>query len=591
MRPSRVLRACLAALASVVPAAAAAEPPLDRRPNVLIVLLDDAGYGDFSCHGNPVSKTPEIDKLQRGSIRFTDFHVCPMCTPTRSQILTGRDALANGAMNVCNGRSLLRRNIPTAADIFAANGYRTGHFGKWHLGDNYPYRPHDRGFHETIYLKSYGIGAAAGHWNNCCFDDRYFHNGTERKFPGYNTDVFFAEAMKFMKAEHARGKPFFVYLPLTAVHGPLWVADKYRLLYKDLTPPLDAYFGTLANVDENMGKLEAFLQAEGLKDDTIVVFLSDNGVARGPALRLFNAGMRGWKTTLYEGGHRLPCFLRWPGGRLRPACDLDGVTQCQDLLPTLVGLCGLKKADVPFDGTDLAPVLRSDKEAVPDRILVVQYSRQDAPRPGKGDACVMWQRWRLVGDQELYDLKSDPGQETNIIDKHPAVVQKMRAHYDKWWAKVEPGVNELSAITIGSDVENPTALSSTDWQDVALPESDQVRRGQAANGPWNVQVEKAGDYEISLRRWPAEADLTITAASPDFKGPENSRYKAGQALAIATARLSIAAFNQSQPVTAADKAVTFNVKLKAGRTALQTWFYDRDGKELCGAYYVYVRRK
>ena len=340
MRMQALLFLALVASAAI-PGSATAGLSLARKPNVVIVLLDDAGYGDFSCHGSPVMKTPRIDELHRQSIRFTDFHVCPMCTPTRGQLLTGRDALANGAMNVAMGRTLLRRNVPTAAEIFAAGGYRTGHFGKWHLGDNYPYRPHDRGFHETIYCKSYGMASAADHWNNTCFDDHYFHNGVARKFTGYNTDVFFDEAMKFMKAQHARKQPFFVYLPLTAVHGPNWVAAKYRMAYQDQPPRVAAYFGMLANVDENMGRLETFLQKEGLKDNTIVVLLSDNGIAGG--LPIFNADMRGRKTHLYEGGHRLPCFLRWTAGKLRtgrrcrrldavprPAADAHRPVRCEE---------------------------------------------------------------------------------------------------------------------------------------------------------------------------------------------------------------------------------------------------------------------
>ena len=185
------------------------------------MLIDDQGYGDFSCHGHPSLKTPNVDRLHGESVRFIDFHVCPMCTPTRSQIMTGRHCLANGAMNVSSGRTPLRLGIPTAANVFAANGYRTGHFGKWHLGDNYPYRPQDRGFQETIHCKSWGMASAADYWNNDCFDDWFSHNGKIEQFPGYNTDMLFAEAMKWMKAQHDQGKPFFVYLPTTAVHAPL----------------------------------------------------------------------------------------------------------------------------------------------------------------------------------------------------------------------------------------------------------------------------------------------------------------------------------------------------------------------------------
>ncbi|HEY7426416.1 MAG TPA: arylsulfatase [Gemmataceae bacterium] len=580
---------CLVLFITAAPPARAAEPTSGRKPNVLLVLLDDVGYGDFSCHGNPVMKTPQIDKLHRENIRLTDFHVCPMCTPTRGQLLTGRDALVNGAMNVAMGRTFLRRDFPTAADIFAAQGYRTGHFGKWHLGDNYPYRPHDRGFQETIYSKSYGMASAAHYWNSTCFDDYYFHNGVAQKFAGYNTDLFFDAAMQFMKARNDQKQPFFVYLPLTAAHGPQWVAARYRAPYRDQQPRVADYFGMLANVDENLGRLDTFLQKERLKENTIVVLLSDNGIARG--LPVFNAGMRGHKTQLYEGGHRVACFLRWPAGKLRPAGDVGGLTQCQDLLPTLIDLCGLKKADAAFDGTSLAAVLRGDKPVMPDRTLVVQYSRMDAPRPRKGDACVLWRRWRLVADQELYDLRTDPAQKVNVLDKHPAVVERMRSHYDKWWAKVERGVNEFQPIHVGSDAENPSVLSSADWQDVMVAESDQVRKGESPNGPWHIQVEKAGDYEISLRRWPAEADLAIAAAAPAFQGPENSQYRAGRALPIAKARLRVGSIDESRPVNATDKAVTFQVKLRAGRTLLQTWFSDRDDKELCGAYYVYVRRR
>src|SRR5512137_1284092 len=226
-----------------------------QRPNVIVVLTDDQGYGDFSCLGNPVVKTPHLDKLHDQSIRFTDFHVAPMCTPTRGQLISGRDCLANGAMNVSSGRSFLRKELPTVADIFAASGYRCGHFGKWHLGDNYPYRPHDRGFHETIWYPCSHIGSAPDFWNNDYFDDTYNHNGRREKFSGYTTDIFFGEAMKWMRAQAAAGKPFFCYLPTAAVHAPLFVPEKYRELYKDQRPRVAAFFGMVANIDENLGRL------------------------------------------------------------------------------------------------------------------------------------------------------------------------------------------------------------------------------------------------------------------------------------------------------------------------------------------------
>jgi arylsulfatase len=560
------------------------------KPNVIVVLLDDVGYGDFSCHGNPVLKTPNIDKLHGESVRLTDFHVCPMCTPTRGQLMTGRDCLANGAMNVSSGRTPLRRGIPTLADLFAASGYRTGHFGKWHLGDSYPYRPIDRGFHESITCKSWGISSAADYFNNDCFDDTYWHNGVAKQFKGYNTDVFFNEALKWMKARHERKEPFFVYLPTTAAHGPHFVPDKYREPYQKQKPNVAGFFGMIANIDENMGKLESWLKTEGLRDNTIVIFMTDNGGTAG--VPVHNAGMRGRKMELYDGGHRVPCFIRWPGGKLRSAGEVAELTQVQDVLPTLIDLCGLKKPDgATFDGTSLAARLRGEQEKLPDRMLVVQYSRINAPaRPKKGDACVMWQRWRLVGDQELYDLKADPEQKQNVLDKHPEVVKKMREHYDRWWARVEKGLDEFSFLSVGADAEPSVQLTPADWQDVHCDQSAQVRRGEAKNAPWNVLVEKEGEYEISLRRWPREAEAAITAGFPVYKGAVGTLPE-GKALAIAKARLKIADLDLSRAVGKDDKAATFTVKLKAGKTSLQTWFYDADGKELCGAYYTEVRRK
>ncbi len=169
-------------------------------PNVIIVMTDDQGYGDLSAHGNPVLRTPNLDQLASQSIRLTDFHVAPMCTPTRGQLMSGRHALANGAMNVSNGRAILRKTIPTMANFFADGGYRTALFGKWHLGDNYPYRPQDRGFQETLTFQSSTLSSAPAFWNNDYFDDFYLHNGQLSQYPGYCTDVFFAEAMRWIKA-------------------------------------------------------------------------------------------------------------------------------------------------------------------------------------------------------------------------------------------------------------------------------------------------------------------------------------------------------------------------------------------------------
>jgi arylsulfatase A-like enzyme len=568
---------------------ALAPPRQAKRPNVLIVLTDDQGYGDLSCLGNPVLKTPNLDRLHAESVRFTDFHVAPMCTPTRGQLMTGRDALANGAMNVSSGRTLLRRGIPTMPEVFAASGYRCGLFGKWHLGDNHPYRPQDRGFHESVWYPSSHISSAPDFWNNSYFDDTYRHNGRFEKYSGYCTDVFFGEAMRWMKECAAAGRPTFTYLALNAPHGPLFVAQKYRDLYKDQPRNVASFFGMIANIDENMAKLDAFLRENKLRDDTIVVFMTDNGGTAG--VPVFNAGMRGKKIDLYEGGHRVPCFVRWPAGGLRAAGDVSELAEVQDLLPTFIDLCGLERPkDAAFDGVSLAKLLMGKEERLADRKLVIQFSRMNAPRPKKGDAAILWQKWRLVADKELYDIAADPGQKENVIGKHGDVAAAMRAHYDAWWSRVEPRIDEFGRILVGSDAENPCVLSPCEWQDVFLDQSAQIRRGEARNGAWNLEVDRDGEYEISLRRWPAEADAPIAAGLPAVKIADGT-FPAGLALPIAKARLAIAGLDETRPVTREDKAAVFSTTLKAGPARLQAWFLDDAGKELCGAYSVTVRRK
>jgi arylsulfatase len=560
-----------------------------KQPNVVILLVDDMGYGDLGCHGNSIVKTPMLDRLHSESVRFTDFHVAPMCTPTRGQLMTGVDALRNGAMNVSSGRTLLRREYATMADFFAAAGYRCGLFGKWHLGENYPYRPHDRGFHETVYHASSHIGSAPDPWNNDYYDDTYWRNGVREKFTGYCTDIFFHEAMRFAKESRAANKPFFVYLPLNSAHGPHYVPAKYKQPYADQAPNVAAFFGMIANIDENVARFDALLAEQGVRDDTIFIFMTDNGATVGQAV--FNAGMRGRKIELYDGGHRVPCFVRWPKGKFIAPCDVDALTECQDLLPTLIELCELPNAQsAKFDGMSLVPYLRSAKPQRPDRMCVVQFSRMNAPVPKPGDACVMWRKWRLVGDRELYDIGSDPGQQRDVAREHADIVAKMRAHYEQWWSGLAPRVNEPSAIVIGNDSENPVSLSPADWFNTFLDQQRQILMASPVNGPWHLEVERAGEYEITLSRWPREAELPIAGPAPLFK-PQDGPGLDGKAIPAVRVRMQIGDIDDAKPIGPDDRGVKFQVQLPAGRTVLQTWLYDSVGKELCGAYYAEVRRK
>ena len=449
------------------------------KPNVIVVMTDDQGYPELSAHGNPILKTPNLDRLHGQSLRLEDYHVSPMCAPTRGQLMTGLDAARNGATNVSSGRALLRPEIPTMANFFGDAGYTTGIFGKWHLGANYPFRPEDRGFDETVWFPSSHIGSVPDYWGNDYFDDTYINNGKLKQYKGYCTDVFFEEALSFIKQSAESGKPFLAYIAPNTPHGPLvakeedekaiaeiLAQEEFANMGRGLKARLADYLGMVRNIDTNMGALMKFLSNEGLRDDTIVVFQTDNGSTHGPLY--YNAGMRGMKTELWEGGHRVPCLISWPNGGLAKPQAIDGLTQVQDMLPTLLELCNIL-TDRKFDGMSLAPVLRGRTNVPEDRMLVINYSRMPGfvnyPTPFaqtlmyRNQGEVLWKRWRLLEDRELYNLETDPLQTTNVIDKHPKVLAKLRNRLDEWWADVGPHANDVQRVVIGSEHENPSRLT------------------------------------------------------------------------------------------------------------------------------------
>ncbi len=607
----RLATSVLSVLLSALAATAFAQPP-----NVVIVMTDDQGYGELSAHGNPVLETPHLDRLRGESVRLDDFHVAPMCTPTRGQLLTGMDAARNGAINVSSGRALLRPEIPTMADIFVAAGYSTGVFGKWHLGDNYPFRPEDRGFHETVWFPSSHIGSVPDFWGNDYFDDTYIRNGKREAFKGYCTDIFFDEAIDHMKRSAESGTPFLTYIAPNTPHGPLIAKEEdeaalaaalARPEFADMSPALKArlasYLGMVRNIDTNMGKLIEFLEEEGLRENTVLIFMTDNGSTHGPLY--FNAGMRGMKTELWEGGHRVPFFISWPNGNLADPRDVTGLTQVQDVLPTLLDLAGIETAAAAnFSGTSLAPVLRGDASVPEDRMLIINYSRMPSgfnyPSPytqsilTRSHAGVLWKQWRLLEDRELYDLESDPLQTTNVIDRHPEVVARMRDHLHEWWDEVAATANEPQRIVIGDDIENPMMLTGCEWLDVFVDQQSQVRRGTRKTGYWLLDVAEAGEYEFALRRWPREIGAPL-ASAPDG---------GGTALPISSARLFISDHHHldigekrpygfeglTTPVAGDDTEALFTVSLPRGPMALHTWF-EGEGEVIASAYYVYVRRK
>ncbi|MFQ6097963.1 MAG: sulfatase-like hydrolase/transferase, partial [Armatimonadota bacterium] len=243
-----------------------------KRPNVVLVMTDDQGYGDLACLGNSVIETPNLDRLHGESVRLSNFHVDPTCSPTRASLMTGRYSSRTGVWHTIMGRSLLHKDEVTMADVFAASGYRTGIFGKWHLGDNYPFRPEDRGFQEVLVHGGGGVGQGPDYWGNDYFDDTYRHNGELEAFKGYCTDVFFENAVEFIEAN--KGRPFFVYLPTNAPHGPYNVAEEYQKPYlaKGVEARQASFYGMITNIDDNMGRLMRRLRDLGLEKDTILIF-------------------------------------------------------------------------------------------------------------------------------------------------------------------------------------------------------------------------------------------------------------------------------------------------------------------------------
>lgn len=543
----------------------------ERRPNVVLVMTDDQGYGDLACHGNGVIQTPNLDRLYRRSVRLTDFHVGPTCSPTRAALMTGRYCNRTGVWHTIMGRSLLRRDEVTMADVFRAGGYRTGIFGKWHLGDNYPYRPNDRGFDEALVHKGGGIGNTQDYWGNDYFDDTYFRNGKAEKFRGYCTDVWFTEAMKFIEAN--RDRPFLCYLPTNAPHSPYRVPEKYSRMYEGKGVNA-GFYGMITNIDENMGRLMKRLDELGLADNTILIFMTDNGSSEPR----YNAAMRGNKGDAYDGGHRVPFFIRWPEAGIGGGKDVERLTAHIDVLPTLIELCGLARpSGVQFDGKSIVSLLKGKTRSWPERTIITDSQRIEHPKKWRKSA-VMTDRRRLVNGKELYDIKADPGQKNDVSSKYPDVVEKLRSDYESWWTDTSRRFGEYCAIVLGSAHENPTMLSSHDWHADGPWNQEQIRRGLRKNSFWAVEVACDGEYEISLRRWPVEANAAITAAADG-----------GKAIAVKKARLKIADFDQTKDVSAGDKAVTFRMRLKTGKARLQSWFIEADDRSR-GAYYVYVKR-
>lgn len=579
-----------------------------RPPNVVLVITDDQGYGDLGCTGNPVLRTPHLDAFHARSVRLTDFHVGPTCAPTRAGLLTGHYANSTGVWHTIGGRSLLRRDEWTLAAALAAGGYRTGIFGKWHLGDAHPYRPQDRGFEVAVVHGGGGISQTPDHWGNDYFDDTYLVNGQPRRFSGYCTDVWFSEALRFIEAN--RERPFFCYLAPNAPHDPFNVEPRYAEPYRQSVPDARArFYGMIANIDENFGRLRAGLQALGLEDDTILIFMTDNGTAGGASVDAaglvsagYNAGLRGVKGSPYDGGHRVPFFVRWPAGGLPQGADVHRLTANIDVMPTLLDLCGVP---VPpgrsFHGRSLVPLLFGQPTPWPDRAVVTDSQRIARPVMWRQSA-VMTDRWRLISGHALFDMEADPGQRTDVSADHPDVVADLRGAYETWWGRVSEQFHADVPIVLGAEEEPEVRLTAHDWrnEDCTCPWNQrQIREGLPAAGHWEVEVAHAGAYALEVRRWPRETGHALAAGieGDDVPWrrdavPEDSwgLYTGGRALPVRAGLLRVGDREWQLPAAPGASAVTFHVRLAAGPSRLEAWLLGDRGFRV-GAYYVHVRRE
>ena len=584
-------------LAAIV-LAAALNVTLAARPNVVLVMTDDQGYGDLGCHGNPVLKTPNIDKLYGESVRLKDYHVAPTCSPTRSALLTGHWTNRTGVWHTIMGRSMLRENEVTIGQIFKDGGYATGMFGKWHLGDNYPFRPEDRGFTEVLRHGGGGVGQTPDFWDNAYFDGSYFHNSKPEAVKGFCTDVFFDYAKKFIKAQKKTGKPFFAYVATNAPHGPMHSPEEFSKPYANQkNVGLANFFGMIANIDHNVGQMRKFLEDEGLAENTIFIFTTDNGTSSGA--NVFNAGMRGRKGSEYDGGHRVPFFIYWPKGDLTGGRDVEQITSYVDVVPTLAELCDVPTPkNVKFDGLSLANPLHGIEEEIwPDRILVTDSQRVKDPIKWRKSA-VMTTQWRLNNGKELYDIKADPGQKKNVAADHPAVVKRLTKFYDDWWAELLPTFKQDAAIYLGHPAENPATLTCHDWITTgSTPWNQSHIRGAVTGarntGFWNVNVVEDGTYEIEVRRWPKESEKTLDAGLPpgaDVPGVTPYRARPGKALKIVKAEIQFGdRITKFDRIDAGTHSAILATNLKAGKQRFSARFITEDGT-VYGAYYAYVTK-
>ena len=480
--------------ASLIPAAALAA----ERPNVVVILTDDQGWGDLSLNGNTNLSTPRIDQLARDGAQFDRFFVCPVCSPTRAEFLTGRYHPRSGVFSTSAGGERMDLDEVTIADTFRAAGYSTAAFGKWHNGMQYPYHPNGRGFEEFF-------GFCSGHWGHY-FSPQLEHNGQLVQGDGFIIDDLTNRAMEFIAAH--REEPFFVYLPYNTPHSPMQVPDQFWNKFRDKDLDLHnrepdrenighirAALAMCENIDWNVGRLLDRLSELELNDNTIVVYFCDNG----PNGYRWNGGMKGRKGSTDEGGVRSPLIVRWPG-KIPQGKVVSQISAAVDLLPTLAELAGVERiSEKPLDGRSVAPLITGTPSAWPDRMIVSHWNNRVSVRT---------QRYRLDHQGRLYDMHADPGQDRDISEDKPNVAVRLRRAAQQFRDDVLTGYR---------DQDRPFLIGHPDYQRTQIPARDGVSHGKIQRSnrfpncsyftnwvdandtiTWDVEVLAGGDYDVEL---------------------------------------------------------------------------------------------
>lgn len=462
---------CLSTLLLSVHGLAALSPRVleGSRPNIILVMTDDQGMGDLSCMGNEIVRTPYIDKFYEGATRFTDFQVSPTCAPTRAALMSGRFPFKVGITHTILQRERMAQEVYTMPQMLKSAGYATGLFGKWHLGDEPEYLPQNRGFDEVLMHGAGGIGQTGlgdfpPNGGNGYTDNVLLHNDTVVQTKGFCTDVFFDAAEGWIQKQHAGKQPYFAYISLNAPHGPAVAPAEYKKRFLDAgyDNKTAARYGMIENIDDNFGHMMSLLEEWGALENTIVIFMTDNGMSMPSITRNkekfkpFNANMRGGKNSPNEGGSHVPAFWQWKGV-LKPGVDIDVLTAHIDIYKTFVQLADaqLPEKMQELDGRSLLPLLKDPSAEWPDRELFVHCGRWPS---GKRDAfkfqkcAVRTEKWRFTNNTELYDIENDPGETTDVADKYPEVVQQLRKSYEQWWTSALPlMVNEDLPRVSGPD--------------------------------------------------------------------------------------------------------------------------------------------